>query len=221
MATPTTFREQLQQVILPKLQMDLGIKNPMAAPQFKKVIVNVGIGSRYAQSKDFSDVLENISAITGQKPIVVSSRKAISNFKLREGMPNGVKVTLRGKRMYDFLSRLIHVALPRTRDFQGMSAKAFDKRGSYSLGMKDISVFPEVNQDDLSHIHGLQITIVTTSDSDEHARALLAACHFPFKKEVAVEQKISVESGDDSSENADDSGEEQKMEEASNGSTDS
>jgi large subunit ribosomal protein L5 len=192
----TDFKQQLSEVIIPKVQKELGIENAMAAPRFSKVVLNVGIGSRYTRSKDFTDVMENLSAITGQKGTVRNSRKAISNFKLRTGMPNGVTVTLRGKRMYDFLNRLISVALPRTRDFQGVPSKSFDKRGNYSLGIKDISVFPEIQQDDLSHVHGVEITIVTTADDDAHARALLVACQFPFKKteEVKVEQPESDES---------------------------
>ena len=143
----------------------------------------VGIGSRYSRSKDFSDVTTNITAITGQKPTVRNSKNAISNFKLKLNVPTGVLVTLRGKRMYDFLQRLIHVAFPRTRDFQGISLKAFDGSGNYHIGMKDISVFPEIHQDDLAHIHGLGITIVTSAGNDAAGRVLLSACHFPFQKE--------------------------------------
>ena len=183
----TTSQERFEKVIYPQVKKELGFKNMMEVPRLRKIVVNVGIGSRFTRSKDFSDVLDNITAITGQKPVVHHAKKAISNFKLREGTPNGVTVTLRGKRMYDFFSRLLHVALPRMRDFQGVSPKGFDRKGNYSLGLKDISVFPEVVQDDLAHLHGLEITLVTTAKNDDAARALFAACHFPFKKAVVSE----------------------------------
>lgn len=178
----TTSQEQFTKVILPKVQKTLGLKNAMAVPRLKKIVVNVGIGSRFSRSKDFSDVLDNVIAITGQKPVVHHAKKAISNFKLRLGTPNGVMVTLRGKRMYDFFSRLLHVALPRMRDFQGVSPRGFDRQGNYSLGLKDISVFPEIVQDDLARLHGLEITLVTTAKNDEQAKVFLDACRFPFKK---------------------------------------
>jgi large subunit ribosomal protein L5 len=169
--------------IAPQLQKTLGLKNTMASPKITKITLNVGIGS-YIQShnKDFSSVVENLSVICGQKPVVAKAKKAISNFKSRIGDPIGVMVTLRGKKMYDFLNKLINIVFPRVRDFRGISRKAFDGRGNYTVGLKEHFVFPEVNQDDLTKVHGIQINIVTNAKTDEHGLALLQAFGFPFKK---------------------------------------
>jgi large subunit ribosomal protein L5 len=134
-------------------------------------------------TKDYSDIEKNVMMISGQKPVVTKAKKAISNFKLREGMPNGITVTLRGERMYDFVHRLVNVTCPRMRDFRGVSPKAFDGKGNYSLGIKDCSVFGEINPDDIAHIHGVQVTVVTTAKDDESAMKLLSALNFPFKKQ--------------------------------------
>lgn len=179
------FQQHINEVVVPKVQQELSLKNTMAVPRVTKIVVNVGIGSRMKTSKDYSDVVDNVASITGQKPSVTFAKKAISNFKLREGMPTGVCTTLRRRKMTDFLNRLINVALPRIRDFQGMNAKAFDGHGNYSIGLKDCSIFPEVNPDDLSHVHGMSITIVTSAEDDEGARTLLKALNFPFKKAPA------------------------------------
>jgi large subunit ribosomal protein L5 len=176
------LKKQLDKIITPKLQKELGISNIMATPKFQKVVVNVGIGSRAKNTKDFSDVIDNIKAITGQAPVIQKSKKAISNFKLRIGMPVGVKVTVRGKRMYSLIDRMINVAFPRIRDFQGFSKKGLDQNGNYSVGIKDCSVFPEINPDDISKLHGIEFTIVTSAKTPEHCEALLKACNFPFKK---------------------------------------
>ncbi|MDP3975881.1 MAG: 50S ribosomal protein L5 [bacterium] len=176
------FITQLNQVIIPKLQQELGVANSLAVPRLRKIIVNVGIGSRMKNTKDYSDVVDNIAAITGQRPVVTMAKKAISNFKLRINTPSGVTTTLRGKKMLHFFNRMVNVAFPRIRDFQGFSEKAFDKQGNYSVGIRDCSIFPEVNPDDLSHIHGMSITIVTNAKTAESAKALLKAFHFPFKK---------------------------------------
>ncbi len=154
----------------------------MAVPELKKIKINVGIGSRLKNSKDYSDVVSNVAAIAGQNPIVTKARLAISNFKLREGMPTGVTVTLRGKKMYDFFRRLVDVALPRVRDFRGLPVKSFDGNGNYSIGLKDCTVFPEISLEDVSSIHGLGISIETSTDKDEEAKALLKALGFPFQK---------------------------------------
>lgn len=183
------FTKELKSVVNPKLQKELGIKNLMSIPKIEKIIVNVGIGSRLKNTKDFSDVVDNIAAITGQKPIVTYAKQAISNFKLREGTPNGIKTTLRRHKMLDFFNRMVNVAFPRIRDFQGFSDKSFDNRGNYSIGIKDCSIFPEVNPDDLAHIHGMSITIVTSAKDNENAKALLSALNFPFKKAPKVEEK--------------------------------
>lgn len=183
------FTENYKSVILPKLQKELELSNIMSSPRIEKIVVNVGIGSRLKVTKDYSDIIDNISAITGQKPVTTMSKKAISNFKLRIGMPTGIVTTLRKERMMSFLNRMINVAFPRIRDFQGFTPKAFDGQGNYSIGIKDCSIFTEVNPDDLSHVHGMSITIITSADNDEHARALLKALNFPFRKPIVVAKK--------------------------------
>ncbi|MBU1446492.1 50S ribosomal protein L5 [Patescibacteria group bacterium] len=177
------LQERFLKEILPQLQKDLGIKNINAVPKMTQIVVNAGLGHFYTSgTKDFAPFVENFKQITGQTPIVVKARKSISNFKLREGMPNGVKVTLRGERMYDFVEKLVNVVFPRTRDFRGISDKSFDGNGNYSVGIKEHTVFPEVNQDDISKLHSLQICISTTATTDDDGRALLKALGFPFKK---------------------------------------
>lgn len=178
-----TLKDRYYKEILPALQKELGIKNVNAVPKITKVVVNAGLGSMYTSgTKDFSGFVDNFKAITGQAPIVRKSRKAISNFKLREGLPNGVMVTLRGDKMYDFLNRLVNIVFPRIRDFRGISKKAFDGNGNYSVGIKEHTVFPEINPDDLAKIYGLQVCINTTAKTDDDAKALLTAFGFPFKK---------------------------------------
>jgi len=178
-----TLKDQYQKEILPALQKKLGIKNVNAVPKITKVVVNAGLGSAYTSgTKDFTVFTENFKAITGQAPVIRKATRAISNFKLREGLPNGVMVTLRGDRMYDFLNKLINVVFPRIRDFRGISRKAFDGHGNYSVGIKEHTVFPEINPDDIVKIHGLQICINTTAQNNEDGMALLTAFGFPFKK---------------------------------------
>ncbi|MDG5768311.1 50S ribosomal protein L5 [Balneolales bacterium ANBcel1] len=168
--------------ILGKIKDDFKIENRMAVPKLTKIVVNVGVGEAVADKKVLDDVVKNIAAITGQQPVVTKAKKSISNFKLREGMPIGCKVTLRGKIMYEFLDRLINLALPRTRDFQGVSDKGFDGRGNYTMGIKEHSVFPEINTDNLERIHGMDIAFVTTADNDEQAYQLLKQFGMPFVK---------------------------------------
>jgi large subunit ribosomal protein L5 len=177
------FYETFKSKITPALQKELGIKNIMAVPRLKAVKVNVGIGSITRNTKDFSDVIENLAKITGQKSVITKAKIAISNFKLREGMPVGLVTTLRGKNMYEFIYRLVNVALPRVRDFRGLSPKAFDGKGNYNIGLKEALVFPEINPDNVLNVHGLQVTIVTTAKNDEEGLALLRQIGFPFKKE--------------------------------------
>jgi large subunit ribosomal protein L5 len=175
----TIFKEE----IAPKLKEELKLKNVNAVPKITKVTLNVGLGTYLQKNgKDYSHVVENITKISGQKPVLTKARKSISNFKIREGQIIGIKVTLRGKRMYDFLNKLINITLPRVRDFRGISAKAFDKRGTYSLGLKEHIVFPEINPDDVLHLHGVEIIISTTAKNDKDALSLLKAYNFPFKK---------------------------------------
>ena len=168
--------------IAPKLKDELQVKNVMALPKVTKVSINVGIGSYITKNgKDFDHIVENITNITGQKPVITMSKKAISNFKLREKQPVGIKVTLRGKRMYDFLNKLVNVVFPRVRDFRGISPKGFDGNGNYSIGFKEHTVFPEISPDDVIKLHGIEVSITTNTTNDEHARALLKALGFPFR----------------------------------------
>lgn len=180
---PTDLKTQFKEVIAPKLKEELGLKNTNAVPKLKKITLNIGIGSIiHSQGKDFSHVEENLARIAGQKPVVTIARKAISNFKIREGAPVGLTVTLRGKRMYDFMNKFVNITLPRVRDFRGLSPKSFDGNGNYSIGFKEHIVFPEIDADDVLHLHGIQITITTTAKNDDEGRALLKAFNFPFKK---------------------------------------
>lgn len=181
-ATPISLKAKYLKELAPILQKELKLKNSMACPKISKITINVGIGS-YIQShnKDFSNIIENITAICGQKPVIAKAKKSISNFKIRKGDPIGVIATLRGKRMYDFLNKLINIVLPRVRDFRGLSKKAFDGKGNYTIGLKEHVVFPETSQDDLSKIHGIQINIITTAKNNEEGYELLKAFRFPFK----------------------------------------
>ena len=175
----TIFREE----IAPKLKEELKLKNVNAVPKVTKITLNVGIGTYLQKNgKDYSHVVERMTKISGQKPVLTKARKSISNFKIREEQIIGVKVTLRGRRMYDFLSKLVNITLPRVRDFRGISPKAFDQKGNYSLGLKEHIVFPEINPDDVLHLHGIQMTISTTAKNDKEGLALLKAYNFPFKK---------------------------------------
>lgn len=179
--TPTSLKEQYEKNIAPALKKELDIKNTHAVPALKMIKVNVGFGSIIAGKKDSAEILDNIAAISGQRPVVTLARKSISNFKLREGMPVGASVTLRGEKMYDFMNKLIHVTFPRVRDFRGVSARGFDGHGNYSVGLKENTVFPEINPDNVDKIHGLQITIVTSATDDESGYKLLKAMGFPFQ----------------------------------------
>ncbi len=174
---------KVEKNIADRLQKKLGIKNQYAVPRVDKVILNVGMGTFLRNSKDYSEIVENVRKLSGQHPIVTISKKAISNFKLRENTPIGVKVTLRGKRMYEFLDKLVKIVFPRIRDFRGLPPKAFDKTGNYTIGLKEVVVFPEVNPDDLNKIHGLEITIVTTAKDAAEGYKLLQEFGFPFKKD--------------------------------------
>ena len=163
---------------------ELGLKNSMSAPRIRQVKVNVGVGGLAKQTKDFSEVIENVAKIAGQKPVMTKAKMAISNFKLRKGLPIGITVTLRGKRAYDMVERLVSIVLPRVRDFRGLSVKSFDGMGNYSIGFKEALVFPEINPDNVANVHGIQVTIVTTANNNDHGKALLKTIGFPFKKEL-------------------------------------
>lgn len=177
-----SYYEQFKKEVVPALQKELGIKNPMAVPRLSKIKLNVGIGTLTKNTKDYSDVISNISMISGQKPVVTKAKIAISNFKLRQGMPTGITVTLRGKNMYEFIYRLVNIVCPRVRDFRGLNPKSFDGMGNYSIGFKEAIVFPEINPDDVMNVHGIEITIATTAKNDDEGRALLTRMGFPFKK---------------------------------------
>jgi large subunit ribosomal protein L5 len=167
--------------IVPALMKELGLKNPMEVPRIQKIVVNMGLGDALANNKILESAVDQLGAITGQKPVVTRSRKAIANFKLRENQAIGAMVTLRGDRMFEFLDRLINVALPRVRDFKGISPKAFDGRGNYTLGVREQIIFPEINYDQIEKVKGLNVSIVTTANSDERGLALLKAMGVPFK----------------------------------------
>jgi large subunit ribosomal protein L5 len=172
------YREQ----VLSRLQRDLGIKNPMEVPRITKITVNMGVGEAVADKKVMDAAVADLTKITGQKPLVTKSRKAIASFKIREGLAIGCKVTLRGARMYEFLDRLISIAMPRIRDFRGVSPRSFDGRGNYSLGVKEQIIFPEIQYDQIDQIRGMDITITTTAKDNRQGRALLEAFSFPFRK---------------------------------------
>jgi large subunit ribosomal protein L5 len=168
--------------IVPELQKQLGVKNIHEVPRLEKIVVNCSIGSQPDRKVAIEDAVNEVTLITGQKPVVSYSKKAISNFKLREGEPLGVKVTLRGRRMYDFMLRLVKTAMPRIRDFRGVPPRAFDGRGNYTLGVNDQSIFPEVELDKIKRQLGFDITFVTTSNSDDHSRIMLKALGMPFRE---------------------------------------
>jgi large subunit ribosomal protein L5 len=172
------YREQ----VLSRLQRDLGITNPMEVPRITKITVNMGVGEAVADKKVMDAAVADLTKITGQKPLVTKSRKAIASFKIRAGLAIGCKVTLRGARMYEFLDRLISIAMPRIRDFRGVSPRSFDGRGNYSLGVKEQIIFPEIQYDQIDQVRGMDITITTTAKDNRQGRALLEAFNFPFRK---------------------------------------
>jgi len=174
--------QYLKQVI-PALKEKFGLKNSLAVPTIKKVVINVGLGAGLKDKEYLDNVKNTLIRIAGQRPVETLSRKSISNFKIREGMVIGVKVTLRGTRMWDFLEKLIKVTLPRVRDFRGISTKSFDARGNYTLGFKEYIAFPEIRQDELEKLHGLELCISTTASNAGEGEALLSELGFPFKKD--------------------------------------
>ena len=174
------LQERFTKEIQPRLAKTLGRENPHALPRLTKIVVNMGVGQASQDRKRLEEATGHLASITGQKPLVTKAKKAISAFRLREGMEIGCKVTLRGKRMYEFLDRLISLALPRVRDFRGLSPKAFDGHGNYSLGLSEQLVFPEIDADRVTHTQGMHITLVTTADSDDDARVLLKELGLPL-----------------------------------------
>ena len=178
------MEERYLQEVVPALQNAFNYSNVMEVPKIQKVVVNIGLGEAMGNSKALDAAITDMTTITGQKPIQTKARKSIANFKLREGVIIGVKVTLRGDRMWAFLDRLLNVALPRVRDFRGVSADAFDGRGNYTLGLKDQLIFPEIEYDKIDKLRGMEITIVTTAKNDEHSRGMLRFLGMPFRKEA-------------------------------------
>lgn len=168
--------------VTPSLMNKFEYKSVMQVPKVEKIVINMGVGDAVQNSKALDNAVEELTLISGQKPLITRAKKSIAGFRLREGMPIGAKVTLRGERMYEFLQKLVSVSLPRVRDFRGISKKAFDGRGNYTLGVKEQLIFPEINYDKVNKVRGLDIVIVTTANTDEEARELLAQLGMPFQK---------------------------------------
>ncbi|HEX8921043.1 MAG TPA: 50S ribosomal protein L5 [Pyrinomonadaceae bacterium] len=176
------LKERYQKEIAPAISKEFEIRNPMAVPRLEKIVINMGMGEAIANAKILDTASDELRVITGQKPVITKAKKSIASFKLRQGMPIGSMVTLRGDRMYEFLDRLITVALPRVRDFRGVSPKAFDGRGNYTLGIREQLIFPEIDFNKVDKTRGMNISIVTTARNDEQARALLKAFGMPFRQ---------------------------------------
>ena len=177
-----SLKEKYQKEIVPALMEKFNYKSVMQVPKVEKIVINMGVGDAVKNAKALDSALEELAQLSGQKPGITRAKKSIAGFRLREGMPIGAKVTLRGERMYDFLQKLISVALPRVRDFRGISNKAFDGRGNYTLGVKEQLIFPEIDYDKVSKVRGMDIVIVSTANTDEEARELLTQFGMPFKK---------------------------------------
>jgi len=176
------LQEKFQNELMGEIQQKLGLKNTMEVPRITKITLNMGVGEAIADKKVLENARADMEKISGQRPVTRLARKSVATFKLRDGMPIGCKVTLRRERMYEFLDRLVNIAIPRVRDFRGLNAKSFDKQGNYSLGVQEQIIFPEINYDEVDAIRGMDITITTTARNAEEGRALLEAFNFPFKK---------------------------------------
>ena len=176
------LQEHYREKVVPQLMERLGVSNPMQIPRITKITLNMGVGEAVGDKKVMEHAVEDLTRISGQKPIVRKARKSVASFKIRDGYPVGCKVTLRRERMYEFLDRLVNIAIPRVRDFRGLSPKSFDGRGNYSLGVREQIIFPEIDYDTIDTLRGLDVTITTTAQNDEHGRALLEAFDFPFRK---------------------------------------
>ena len=176
------LHDYYKETVVKELMSQFGYKTIMQVPRIEKITLNMGVGEAVADKKVMEHALRDMTAIAGQKPVVTVARKSVAGFKIREGYPIGCKVTLRGERMWEFLERLVDIAIPRIRDFRGLSAKAFDGRGNYAMGVREQIIFPEIDYDKIDKIRGMDIVITTTAKNDEEGRALLDAFHFPFKK---------------------------------------
>lgn len=175
------LKERYQKEVAPAIAKEFGITNPMAIPRVQKVVLNMGMGEAIANAKILDVAADELRSITGQKPVITKAKKSIASFKLRQGMPIGVMVTLRGDRMYEFLDRLVSIALPRVRDFRGVSPKAFDGRGNYTIGVREQLIFPEIDFNKVDKLRGMNISIITSARNDEQARALLKGLGMPFR----------------------------------------
>ena len=180
-AAPARLSVYYKDKVAKELTQKFGYKSPMQVPRIEKIVLNMGVGEAVADKKIMDNAVGDMTKIAGQKPLVTKSRKAIANFKIREDYPVGCKVTLRGARMYEFLDRLVNIAMPRIRDFRGISGRSFDGRGNYNMGIKEQIIFPEIEYDKIDALRGMNITITTTAKSDDEARALLSAFKFPFR----------------------------------------
>jgi large subunit ribosomal protein L5 len=176
------LKQRFTKEIAPALMKELGLENPMAVPRLHKIVVNMGVGEATQNAKVLDPLVNDVAQIAGQKPVVTRAKKSIAAFKVREGMPIGAMVTLRGDRMYEFMDRLVNIALPRVRDFRGVSTKSFDGRGNYTLGLRDQLIFPEIDYAKVDKLKGMNVTIVTTARDDNQARALLKHMGMPFKQ---------------------------------------
>jgi large subunit ribosomal protein L5 len=187
MATTETYsprlKDQYDSELRPRLKEELGLSSIMQVPRISKITLNMGVGEAKNDAKQLDSAIEELTTIAGQRAQVRRARKSVAQFKIREGMPIGAKVTLRGARMYEFLDRLVTIALPRIRDFRGLNPRSFDGRGNYSLGLREQIIFPEINYDDIQQVRGLDVTITTTAETDDHARALLTAMGLPFSSD--------------------------------------
>ena len=175
------LKERFHQQVLPRLQQELGVSNPMQVPRVEKVVVNMGVGDALKDGRMLEAAVDDLTIITGQKPVITKARKSIAGFKLREGQAIGAKVTLRGDRMWEFIDRLVAIAIPRIRDFRGLNPNAFDGHGDYTLGLTEQLIFPEIDYDKVLQVRGMDITVVTTARNDDEGRALLVALGFPFE----------------------------------------
>ena len=176
------LRETFNKELLPQLKDKLGVNNVMAVPKLTKVVINMGVGEALTDKKHLESALNDLELIAGQKAVITKASKSVASFKLREGWPVGCKVTLRGDRMYDFIERLVNIAIPREKDFRGLNPKSFDGQGNYSMGIKEQIIFPEINYDNIDKIRGMDICINTSASNNEDAKALLEVLNFPFKK---------------------------------------
>ena len=178
----SNLKETYKKELIPVLQEKLGMKNVMAVPKLTKVVINMGVGEAANDKKHLESAVQNLTVIAGQKPVITKARKSVASFKIREGWPLGCKVTLRGDKMYEFMERLINIAIPRERDFRGLNPKSFDGHGNYNFGIKEQIIFPEINYDNIDNIRGMDICINTSATNKEDAKALLEVLEFPFKK---------------------------------------